>query len=185
MEISPAYVLQVEEELISGNFSEAIELCSMGIEAYPDYPLGFVLLTEAYDLSGDTVSADLVFNGSFDLFPGNKIFLSLKKYFDETGHYSAIIPNKIEDENENIFGKFQNSISQSGFAKPRPEDIPEEIEDITERNPELPVSESLAELLAKQGKISESIDMYLKLIEQNPDKTDFYQNKLESIKLIS
>jgi tetratricopeptide (TPR) repeat protein len=182
--ISSKYVLTADKMLREGNYKEAIEFISRGVEQYPEYAVGYALLTEAYELSGDSDSAKIIFDGAKNIFPTNKLLNMIEKRFIQNKYYSLISP-KQNAPTGNIFGKFQSSISQTGFVKPRPEEIPEEIEDLTQHNPDAPVTESLAQILANQGRIDESIDMYFKLMNQFPEKTDDFVQKIDALKHFS
>jgi tetratricopeptide (TPR) repeat protein len=184
-ETLPTFVLSAEKALLEGKYKYASDLCKKGIEQYPDYPIGFVLLVESYELSGDTDTANIVFSGARELFPYNKTINSIAKRHSESGRYSLIEHSEPITETEqpkDLFNKFKSSISQTGFIKPKPEELPEEIDDLTEQNPEVPASDYLAEILVKQGKIAEAIEMYLRLLEDNPEKIDIYLDKIESLK---
>jgi tetratricopeptide (TPR) repeat protein len=180
--ILPTFVLSAAKALSDGKSDIAIELCKNGIENFPEYPIGFILLAEAYEHSGDLDSVQIILSGASDLFPTNKTVLSVKKRFAQTGKLGYIIPNPIQTSiPDNIFNKLRNSISATGFVKPNPSDLPEEIEDLTQQNPEVPASETLAKILAGQGKIVEAIDMYKRLAESHPSKADYYFNEIEAL----
>jgi tetratricopeptide (TPR) repeat protein len=181
--ISPKYVLNANKMLQDGDYNEAIELISKGVEKYPEYTVGFAILAEAYELSGDSDSAKIIFDGAKNIFPSNKLLQMIEKRFGLTKRYSLIQPTSAPTGN--IFGKFQSSISQTGFVKPRPEEIPEEIEDLTQHNPDAPVTESLAQILANQGRIDESVEMYFKLMNQYPEKADYFIQKIDALKHFS
>jgi hypothetical protein len=47
------------------------------------------------------------------------------------------------------------------------------------------ISEALAEILAKQGKIDKAIAMYKKLSLRNPEKSTYFANRIQEINLNS
>ena len=185
LKISPDYILDAEKAYLEADFRQSIKICKTGIEEFPDYLMGFILLAESFEAAGDTDSANIIFNGAKEIFPGNKTLISISNHHADTGflRYDKVKANTFLKEN--IFQKFERSIQDKGFVKPKPENLTEEPIDLTEHNPEAPVSENLAEILVRQKKFKPAIEMYLKLISSNPEKTDLFIQKIELLKKLA
>jgi len=180
--ILPNYVLQVEEMLKEGNVPDAIELCQEGIEAYPTYIVGFLLLAEAYELSNDADSVAIILNGAKEIFANNKTLKMYYNRFKQTGELGYIFPKSKLPKSNDFFQKVSESIHVTGFVKPAVSEILEEPEDLTEQNPEIPPTEFMAELLVRQEKFVEAVETYEKLKLVNPEKYDYFQSKINEIK---
>lgn len=180
-QILPTFVLQAATALAEGDSEKAIEICQKGIDVYPDYPMGFLLLAEAYEKAGDDESVKIILAGAYELFPYNKTVIKVKKKYEISGKLEFIATRQIPID-DNIFNKFKSSISQTGFVKPDLTELPEETEDLTLQNPEVPATETLANILAGQGKIQEAIEMYERLQIANPEKFDYFSQKIDELK---
>jgi|GEM_PF-5112554 len=60
MSIGIDFPILAENLLADGKFSEALELCREGVDQYPDYSLGKVMLAKALSLSGNETEAEKV-----------------------------------------------------------------------------------------------------------------------------
>lgn len=76
-DITIFFAAEAGEYLERGNAKAALSLCQKGIETYPDYPLAYVILAQAYNALGDTENFTNTVNFALTKFPGNKIIRSL------------------------------------------------------------------------------------------------------------
>lgn len=60
----------------------------------------------------------------------------------------------------------------------------EEIEEVEEENYSDFASETIAEIFAEQGAYTNAIKMYTKLIDQEPEKADYFLSRIEEIKIL-
>lgn len=68
-EFSPLFAIQAEKALKANNPQLAIELCKRGLDYFPDYQIGYVLLAEAYEAIGNFEERDKVIETMHNLFP--------------------------------------------------------------------------------------------------------------------
>lgn len=57
-EISPLFAIQAEKALKMNNPQLAVEICKRGLQFFPDYQIGYVLMAEAYEMMGETSERD-------------------------------------------------------------------------------------------------------------------------------
>lgn len=93
--ISPLFVVQAEKELNSGNPLKSIELCKRGLQFFPDFPIGYILLAEAYEKINDFESSNQVLNEALTKFPNNAAIKSALNRREETG--SILVQEKIDN----------------------------------------------------------------------------------------
>ncbi|MGB9701112.1 MAG: tetratricopeptide repeat protein [Candidatus Kapaibacteriota bacterium] len=93
--ISPLFVVQAEKELNSGNPLKSIELCKRGLQFFPDFPIGYILLAEAYEKINDFESSNQVLNEALTKFPNNAAIKSALNRREETG--SILVQEKMDN----------------------------------------------------------------------------------------
>lgn len=93
--ISPLFVVQAEKELNSGNPFKSIELCKRGLQFFPDFPIGYILLAEAYEKINDFESSNQVLNEALAKFPNNAAIKSALNRREATG--SILVQEKMDN----------------------------------------------------------------------------------------
>ncbi len=78
-EISPLFVLDAEEMIKNHKYSEAIELCLKGLDAYPDYAMGYKLLIRAYSENDEFDKALDYTHQAQKSFPGDTFFKKIEQ----------------------------------------------------------------------------------------------------------
>lgn len=68
-EISPLFAIQAEKALKMNNPQLAIEICKRGVQFFPDYQIGYVLMAEAYEMMGETSERDNLVEQIHQQFP--------------------------------------------------------------------------------------------------------------------
>jgi hypothetical protein len=106
--ISPLFVIQAEKELISGNPLKSIELCKRGLQFFPDFPIGYLLLAEAYEKLNDLENCNQILNEAYSKFPNNAAIKSALNRRTETG--SIIVDEHFEERD---FADIQNNNENS------------------------------------------------------------------------
>jgi tetratricopeptide (TPR) repeat protein len=92
---SPIFVIQTQKEITEGNLERASELCNRGLQYFPDYHLGYILLAEVYERLGNFEQRDATINKALSLFPTNFIVKSVYKRILKDGR---IISENITSE---------------------------------------------------------------------------------------
>lgn len=100
---------------------------------------------------------------------------------------------ELENENEDlvgdIFGKIitdntPRNLSIEQIGNQLNNFGAEEIEEVEEENYSDFASETIAEIFAEQGAYTNAIKMYTKLIDQEPEKAEYFLSRIEEIKLL-
>ena len=68
-EISPLFAIQAEKALKANNPQLALEICRRGIQFFPEYQIGYVLMAEAYEMMGNTAERDKLIDEIHQKFP--------------------------------------------------------------------------------------------------------------------
>lgn len=68
-EISPLFAIQAEKALKMNNPQLAVEICKRGLQFFPDYQIGYVLMAEAYEMMGETSERDNLVEQIHQKFP--------------------------------------------------------------------------------------------------------------------
>jgi len=225
-EISPLFVLEAEQLLLTGHIDEAIELCKEGLSIYPDYTTAKVFLEKAYSLKDQldktTTKKNIVDEYEFsqdnkniekqneeknyiselnnssksetinilesDIIQETKDNLEISLVYEDSG-IEEINSSKIEDiQGISYQSKIINKKNDYELLSPI-ECIAKLIASrsnksiIKETNKwnQIVYTETMAEILLKQGKSEEAKEIYYKLIEKDPEKQDYYRSKIADI----
>lgn len=203
---SPLFVRIAHNQIEANNPDKAIEILDDGLKNYPEYPVAYFLLGKAYTIKG------LYSQGLKYVKRGSELIHSPKTYdyylreieaikkqrsffkatrWEEEIKEEAVLDNDIKNIEDSL--KTMPPITES--IKKLNEDIMEAKETIQKAKEitspssksfaesNLIVSETLAKIYINQGEFQEAIAVYEKLIEKNPDKKDYYEIKIEEIKI--
>lgn len=88
---TPIFLLEAEKSRENNDFERAIEICKRGIDAFPDYYLGYVLLIEAYESIGNFKEAENVFKSASMRFANNLFFRQIARRREK---YGSLITQK-------------------------------------------------------------------------------------------
>ncbi len=68
-EISPLFAIQAEKALKKNNPQLAVKICKRGLQFFPDYQIGYVLMAEAYEMMGEASERDNLVEQIHQQFP--------------------------------------------------------------------------------------------------------------------
>lgn len=205
---SPLFAAVANYYLEQKEIKKALEILKQGLELYPGYPTGHIVMGKVLLVNGDYEKAKEHF------ITAGKILNSS----DTLKYYNTKIENIISNNQkfaESINNNFENDdLFSSGYDIEESTDLPteksvddnleqialelqnakippvtssdeEELEEININfsNKEL-ISEPLASIYFAQGNFKEAIEMYGKLIAVNPEKEIMYREKITEIKSI-
>lgn len=178
---SPLFARVAEAELNEGNADTALQILENGLKNYPNYTSAHLVYVEA-----------LAKKGEYQKVVEKLDELREKLNDDESINFYL---DKIEKE------KSQNRKLESEIRKPLEEDLDNLAETISkaklppvDENPNNKktedyspkgkqfISETLAEIYLSQSNYKEALDIYEKLLESNPKKTEHYEAKIAEIK---
>ncbi|MCX7876133.1 MAG: hypothetical protein N2321_08215 [Melioribacteraceae bacterium] len=189
---SPLFTRVAALEINKGNFVEANKILEDGINTHSFYPTAFLLLSLCKAYEGKETEAKIVAKIGADLINSKETFEyysnEIEKIINERKSLSeSLRPNFIDEniiENEVIENKLDQLAEQLSKAKiiPKPVDENNELE-IPEYKGKKIVSETLAEIYYTQKNYNEAISAFEELINQKPEKAEYYLNPIEEIKL--
>ncbi len=192
---SPLFARVAAMEVDKGNFLEAIKVLEEGIAVHPSYPTAFFILALANAYAGRQEEALscakqagylLDSQESFQWYQ-NKIsaivsernslteakrpaFLSEQKQSSRQTH---IFEDKLDDLAERLSKAKISTNIDSDAPMPRLKEFSGKI-----------VSETMAEIFLSQKNYAEAISIYNELMVLRPEKMEFYENKIEEIKMM-
>lgn len=174
---SPLFVRVANNEIDKNNFEKALEILNEGIAKYPDYPIAHIMLGKTLNLLGK-------YKEALDAFFKASELLNSPGTFE---HYRCEVDNL---KKQRIF------LNQDDTVKPEKKNISlqEELssfDSMDERKTSTEsrksgndsiVSETLANIYINQGEFREAVKIFEKLINKNPQKKDYYLQKINDIK---
>lgn len=203
---SPLFVRIAYNQIEANNPDKAIEILDEGLKNYPEYPVAYFLLGRAYTIKGLYSQALKYVKRASELIHSPKTYdyylreieaIKKQRSFFKTSRWEddlkeePLPDSSIKDIEETL--KSMPPITES--IKKLNEELMEaketiqkakESADVSAKSfPEnnLIVSETLAKIYINQGEYQEAIAVYEKLMTKNPDKKDYYEIKIEEIKI--
>ncbi len=191
---SPLFARVAASEMESANILDAIKILETGLERYSNYPTPYLLLALANAYSGKEEEArSNAIIGSELLGSPETLEFYLKKISDiitERNSLSGakrprfLTKEKVEDEFVNIEDKLDLLAEKLFKAKIIPKRMGESMPEFS--TPEVKikriVSDTMAEIFLSQKNYQETILIYEELLEQKPEKADFYLQKIADLK---
>jgi tetratricopeptide (TPR) repeat protein len=194
---SPLFARIADYYLNNGNFDEALTFMDKGLENHPNYFTARIIYAKALacigkvDLAKKEIDNAFLLNNSIE----NKdtYYRQMEKISSDTIRVSdsrrvSFFEGSIENEDSSNESSFEDNLEELAKklegAKIKGVDG---IETETEENPGIvftkkPVaSETLAGIYLAQGNLEEAKNVYLELKKKNPDKADYYNEKIAEI----
>jgi tetratricopeptide (TPR) repeat protein len=186
--------------LAKGDVGEALKLCVEGVESYPWYPAGALLLGRCYEEHGRTVEAMLEYRRGLRLLPDSREFQKAVGRTErrEQEEFQAFAEQQVRtlktQKNALTFDRYvaegggdQDStiaflLKQVRSAPGSPVAVEADAEE-TDRVEGVPrfVTETLAEIYASQGEYREAIEAYHQLIERRPSEAERYRKRITDL----
>jgi len=183
-----------ENEINNGNMEKAIDILEHGIQEFPNYPSSYVIYGKTLLAIGKTREAKKAFKTGLDLVgfqDTSEYYLNLIPETDvEVSTENIDSPSEIEPDqtNNNELLELADKLSNAKMDILQGHDTTADIKRNTET--ESPpssgrslVSETLARIYFNQENYSEAKEIYETLIQIQPERTDYYQRKLEEIEM--
>jgi len=201
---SPLFARAAELELEKNNIDEAINILTEGLFIYPDYATAYFLLGKAYSIKGNYFQALNSIKKGSELFPSQKTFeyyfkeiniikkqrslFNISRWSDTANKNFSIFTSsnaKInsETEKDSIAETLDKLTDDIPFTEAESQIESDKHADLNSENFIL-VSETLAKIYIEQGQLKEAVLMYEKLKQKNPDKEQYFERKIEELKLI-
>ena len=175
---SPLFARAAEDELRNGNVDDAVSILEAGLEKFPGYVSAYLVYAEALTLQKKFDQVLEVMDELKELIDDEKTIAHYLEYFEEVRNIEeskALEPNNSWDDFEKLAEKMQGAkiprVDEDTAVKPFQENSNKSI-----------VSETLAGIYYSQGSYEEALEMYEKLLDSNPQKSDLYKEKISEIK---
>jgi predicted Zn-dependent protease len=194
---SPLFARVAASEMESANILDAIKILETGLEQHAHYPTPYLLLAlaNAYagreeearsnaimgsELLGSSVTLDFYLEKiSNIIFERNSLSQAKRPAF-LTEEKKGIV----EDEFENLEDKLDILAERLSKAKIIPKAMGETMPEFSAPEVKIKriVSDTMAEIFLSQKNYKEAISIYEELLEQKPNKADFYLQKITDLK---
>jgi len=161
--ITPVFALDAEDLFETGQYTDAIALCKQGLELYPEYASGYVVLYRALIALEREAEALNALDSGLEALPANRILLRLlnehsAKYdtakVDEPIEFPAIVSfdEPVSSESEELQASDSDTPQEISTEGIEPETV------ITGIDEEIkPVYEEIADILLTTDNISEAV----------------------------
>jgi len=194
---SPLFARVAASEMEKANILDAIKILESGLEIHSHYPTPYLLLALANAYAGREEEArNNAIMGSELLGSPDTLEFYLKKISDIISERNSLSEakrpaflteekkEKVEDEFENLEDKLDILAERLSKAKIIPKGMGESMPDISMPEVKIKriVSDTMAEIFLSQKNYKEAISIYEELLEQKPEKADFYLQKITDLK---
>lgn len=194
---SPLFVRYANYELQNNNLENALNILQEGIKRFPHHPVAHILLGKTHAQSGNYAQAASHIKSAASVLHMAKTleyylneFESLKSQRSvfQSVSRKAFLTNNMRNGKEGSVNQTENhELSRS---------LRETINEITSggkrveqkqnggnllRPDNMIVSETLAKIYLAQGEAQEAVKVYKQLMKKTPDKTEYYQKKIDEI----
>lgn len=199
---SPLFLRVADYHLQNNNPHTAISVLENGLKHFPNHPLAFILLGRVQHSLGNIEKTKSLLKKASEILNNNRTYLHYKKELnlpdepkspfdssrgnifmnssDETiqTEESTEQPKYVEDNLKQIAEKLLNTKIDKDSSPPINENKRDEY------NPDKGklASETFANIYLSQGQKNEAIKVYEELAIRNPEKKEYYLNKIAEIK---
>jgi len=184
---SPLFVRVAYNEIGKNNFERALEILNDGISLYPGYPVAYIVLGKAQMMLGRYKEALDCFRKGSDHIKSHKVY---EYYLHEV---ESLKKQRIFFENPEKPGSMNGDQDETPVEGKRPS-LEDELQSFNtmdqQKGKPSPmitgsdsiVSETLANIYITQGEFREALKVFEKLLNKNPQKRDYYLQKINDIK---
>jgi tetratricopeptide (TPR) repeat protein len=197
--VDPRFALQVNVLLESGNAEQALSLAQAGVEQYPWYPTGMMLLSKCYEATGRPFDALLAMRKVEALLPDAPLIkealarLELpqaQSYEQSMQNEEAAAPPEApareapasQSQAPQSMDELVEKLQSAGPVRPDPQQPP------AEPGPETPAegepviaSPTVAEIFVQQGEYGEALRTYRKMLREHPEDFEKYGARIDEI----
>jgi predicted Zn-dependent protease len=194
---SPLFARVAALEIEKGYFLDAIKILESGIDRFPYYPTPYFLLAIANAYAGKEEEARSFAAQASELldvtdvlnFYNNKIskIISERNSLTEAMRPSFHF-NEVESPSEYESGKLEDKLDELAAMLSKAKIVPKKMgeainENVIEEQPTKKiVSETMADIFYSQKNYDEAINIYEELIQQKPEKAEFYLQRISDIR---
>jgi tetratricopeptide (TPR) repeat protein len=206
---SPIFARIASSEIEKGNLEEAKEILQTGLLHHPSYATAYFLNAIVLAKLGNQSEAKFNLNKGNEVFGNDQTFIEYSKIIEQSENIAGseedlnapFLPYSLEDFNTDEFDTNFDDIKLEEDSE-----ILDELETLAQEleNAKIPplnegevdfnnfenddfqdneiITETMASIYVEQGKYSKAISIYEKLIEQQPEKEQYYKIRIEEIR---
>jgi tetratricopeptide (TPR) repeat protein len=208
---SPLFVRTANTEIEQNNVEKAIDILNSGIEQFPQYSTAYLILSKAYTLVGNYPMALKNIKKGSDLIHSKKTYDYYLKELENIKKQRSLFENNsrnifMVDSDINIPNEPDFFLSEKKESEKKSISVDDRLGQIAReisaaKIPELNnadtsannlltkissqsmiVSETLAKIYVAQGEFKEAIGVYKKLVLKEPDKKEYFLQKINELK---
>ncbi len=206
---SPLFVRMANTEIENNNIDQAVFILEEGIKIYPQYAAAYLLLGKAYILLGNYSNSLKYIKKGSDLIHSKKTYDYYLKELENIKKQRSLFLGSSRnvflpeiDASQNIHDEellkektYKSSKSvDDNLGQIAKEMLKAKIPEMSESEistgmlldngagGSLIVTETLAKIYITQGELAEAIEVYKKLIKKNPQKEEYYKQKIDKLK---
>jgi len=201
---SPLFLRIADFHIRNNDPGSALSVLEAGLQNFPEHPLAFILLSKAYHLFGNSSKTASALKKASEILNSDDTYQHYKKEFNLTDKRKS----PFDSSRGNIF---MNSyeVSETEIDKSEDSDtgsVEDNLKQIAEKllntkidrnkihlsnekndkdyNPDKGqlASDTLANIYVSQGQMAEAIKIYEQLAIRNPQKKEFYLDKIRKLK---
>ena len=200
---SPLFLRVADTNLQSNNPANAISILEDGLKNYPDHPLALILMGRANVMLNEIEMAEFFFKKSSELLNTNRTYIYYKKEYnlsdkqlspfdssrgsvfvnsseEEIPRVEDLIPDKSQPVEERL-SQIANELMNRRFEQSDNFPLREADQQQYSPNKSRLASETFANIYLNQGQKNEAIKIYELLVNRNPEKKEYYLEKIRQI----
>ena len=199
---SPLFLRTADYYLQNNDPHSALSILEKGLKIFPDHPLAYILMGKVHIRLDEIVLAKFFFKKSSELLNSNQTFSYYKNEFKltdkqtspfDSSRGSVFINSTDEDLLKELLQPAKTDSIEDRLSQiaeelinkriERTEDVSFEEKNQKEYSPDKSklATETFANIYLSQGQKNEALKIYELLLQRNPEKKDYY---LEKIRLI-
>ena len=200
---SSLFLRIADYHLQNNNPHNAVSILENGLKNFPNHPLAFILLGRAQHLIGNIEKTESLLKKASEILNSSRTYLHYKQALNLPDEPKS----PFDSSRGNIFiNSSEQKIPTEEETIEQPKSVEDNLEHIAEKlmntkinkdsnpsvnessglglNPDRSklASETFANIYLSQGQKSEAIKVYEQLVIRNPEKKDYYLNKIAEIK---
>lgn len=201
---SPLFLRAAAFYIQSNEPDKAISILQSGQQSFSNHPLLYILLSKAYYLMGDNEKTELYLKKASNILDDEHIYQHYKKKFNlpekkrspfdssrgnifiNSSNYSDQIEDEQsktkEDPVDNNLKQIADKLLSAKIERNNPSTSSEKSTQNYSPDKSKLASETLAKIFISQGQIDEAIKIYEQLVNNNPEKKEYYLKKINELK---
>ena len=200
---SPLFLKAADYYLLINDPKTAYNILENGLKLFPDHPLAHILMGKVQYAFGNVEETESCFRKASELLNSEETFIHYKKEFNlpdkKSSPFDSSRGNLFINSNEDFGFDDEFKKDESGAIENNLQELSQQLMNARivhndnegsvnynqkEYNPDKSrlATETLAKIYLSQGQKSEAIKVFEMLIKRNPEKKDYYIQKIKELK---